>query len=61
MSFIWKLAIFSVIQDFTGFASTVNTEFEITILNALFSLIESLIDAQFAKAFCFMIDVLIFL
>ena len=30
MSFIWKLAVFSVIQDFTGFASTVITEFEIT-------------------------------
>ena len=32
MSFIWKFAIFSVIQDFTDFASTVNTEFEITFL-----------------------------
>ena len=32
MSFIWKLAIFSVIQDFVGFASTVNTEFERTFL-----------------------------
>ena len=28
--FSWKLAIFSVIQDFTGFASTIITEFEIT-------------------------------
>ena len=35
--FFWKLAIFSVIQDFTGFASTINTEFEITSFNALFS------------------------
>ena len=32
MSFIWKLAIFSVNQDFSGFASTINTEFEITFL-----------------------------
>ena len=32
MSFIWKLAIFSVIQDFTSFASTINTEFEMTYL-----------------------------
>ena len=32
MSFIWELAIFSVIQDFTGFASTINTKFEITFL-----------------------------
>ena len=53
MSFIWKLAIFSVIQDFTGFTSTVNSKFEITFFNALFNLIESLIDAQFARAFCF--------
>ena len=35
MSFIWKLAIFSFIEDFTGFASTVNTEFEITFLMRL--------------------------
>ena len=26
-----------VIEDFTGFASTINTEFEIIFLNALFS------------------------
>ena len=32
MSFIWKLTIFSVIQDFTGFASTVNTEFKVAFL-----------------------------
>ena len=32
MSFIWELAIFSIIQGFAGFASTVNTEFEITFL-----------------------------
>ena len=37
MSFIWKLVIFLVIQDFTGFALTINTEFEIIFLNALFS------------------------
>ena len=37
MSFIWKLAIFSDIQDFTGFASTINTELEITFFNALFN------------------------
>ena len=37
MSFIWRLVIFSVIQDFTGFARTVDTEFEITFLNALFN------------------------
>ena len=61
MNFIWKLAIFSVIQDFTGFASTVNTEFEITFFNELFNEIESLIDAQFAKAFWCFTDVLIFL
>ena len=35
MSFIWKLAIFSVIQDSTGFASTINTEFEITFFDVL--------------------------
>ena len=45
MSFIWKLIIFLVIHDFAGFASTINTEFEIIFLNALFSQIESLIDA----------------
>ena len=37
MRFIWKLATFSVIQDFTGFASTINTEFEMTFFDALFS------------------------
>ena len=37
MSSIWKLDVFLVIQDFTGFASAVNTEFEITFFNALFS------------------------
>ena len=37
MVFAWRLAIFPVIQDFTGFASTINTEFEITFLNALFN------------------------
>ena len=41
MSFIWKLVIFLVIIDSTGFSSTINTEFEITFLNALFSKIES--------------------
>ena len=61
MSFISKLAKFSVNRDFTGFASTINTEFEITIFNALFNLLESLINAQFAKALCFLIDVLTFL
>ena len=29
--------MFLVIQDFTGFASTINTEFELICLNALFS------------------------
>ena len=37
MSFI---VIFLVNHDFTGFASTINTEF--------------VIDAQFANAFCFL-------
>ena len=37
MSFIWKLVIFLVIQDFTGFASTINTKFEIIFFNVLFS------------------------
>ena len=32
MSFIWKLVIFLGILDFTGFASTINTEFEIIFL-----------------------------
>ena len=32
MSLIWKLATFSVIQGFTGFASTINTEVEIIFL-----------------------------
>ena len=50
-----------VILDFTGSASTINIEFEIIFLNALFSYIESLIDAQFAKAFCVLINVIIFL
>ena len=35
MSFICKLVIFSVIQDFTSFASTINAEFEIIFLNAV--------------------------
>ena len=54
MSFIWKLVLFLVIEDFTGFASTINTEFETIFLNALFSYIESLIDAQFAIVFRFL-------
>ena len=29
---MWKLGIFLVIQDFTGFASTIDTEFEIIFL-----------------------------
>ena len=37
MSFIWKFVIFLVVKDFTGFASTINTDFEIVFLNALFS------------------------
>ena len=37
MSFIWKLVIFLVILNFTIFASTINTKFEIIFLNALFS------------------------
>ena len=53
MSFICKLVIFLVIQDFTCFASKINTEFEITFLNGLFNYIESLIYADFAIAFCF--------
>ena len=61
MSFIWKLVIFLVIHDFTGFVSTINTECEIIFFNALFNKIDSLIDAQFAKAFCFLINVPIFL
>ena len=32
MSFIWKLAIFLVIEDITGFVPTINIEFEITFL-----------------------------
>ena len=35
--FIWKLVRFLVIRDFTGFVLTSNTEFEIILLNALFS------------------------
>ena len=35
-----------VILDFAVFSSTINIEFEITFLNALFSQIESLINAQ---------------
>ena len=35
MSFIWKFVIFLGIQDFTGCASAINTEFEI-FLNVLF-------------------------
>ena len=35
MSFIWELVTFSVIQDFTGFASTVDIESEIRFFNAL--------------------------
>ena len=30
MRFIWKVVTFLVIQDFTGFVSTINTEFEMT-------------------------------
>ena len=52
MSFSSKLVIISVIQDFTGFASTINT-----FLNALFTLIESLRDTEFSIAFCFSINV----
>ena len=47
MSFIWQFVIFLVIQDLTGFVSAINIESEIIFLNALFSLIECLIDAQF--------------
>ena len=36
MSFIWKLVIFLVIHDFTGFALTIATECEILFLNAGF-------------------------
>ena len=53
MSFICKLFIFLVIHDFTGIASTINTEFDIGFFYPLFSYIDTLIDAQFAKAFCF--------
>ena len=35
MSFIRKFVIFLVMQDLTGFALTINTEFEIIFLNAL--------------------------
>ena len=35
MSFIWKSVRFLVNQDFTSFASTINTEFEIIFLNVL--------------------------
>ena len=38
MSFISKLVTFLVLQDFTGFASTIYTEFEIIFLSTLFSL-----------------------
>ena len=61
MGFIWKLFIFLVIHDFTGFAPTINTEFDMILFNPLFSKIDSLIDAQFAKAFGFLINVLILL
>ena len=37
MSFIWKLVICLVIQDFTGFASTINIEFEMAFLYVRFS------------------------
>ena len=60
MSFIWKLVKFLAILDFTGFASIINTDFRIIFLNALFSLIEPLIDIQFAIAYCLLINVLIF-
>ena len=36
MSFISKLVTFLVLQDFTGFASTIYTEFEIIFLSTLF-------------------------
>ena len=36
VSFIWKAAISSVISGFTGFASTIDEEFEISISNTLF-------------------------
>ena len=32
MSFICKIFIFLDIHDFTGFASTINTEFDMTFL-----------------------------
>ena len=50
MNCTWKLAIFLVIHSFTGFASTINAEFEIISFNVLFGQIDSLINAQFAKA-----------
>ena len=59
--FCKRLVIYLVIQHFTGFASTIHSGLEIILLNALFSLIESLIHAQFANAVCFLINVLIFL
>ena len=61
MSFLWKIVTFVVIHDFKGFALTINTEFKLLLFNVLFSYINSLIDAQFAKAFCFLINVIIFL
>ena len=54
------LFIFLVIHEFTRFASTINTEFDIMFFNALFSSINSWTDAQFAKAFSFLIKVPIF-
>ena len=35
--FYLEIRFFLVIQDFTGFASKINTEFEIIFLNVLFS------------------------
>ena len=35
--FYLEISYILVVLNFTGFASTINTEFEITFLNALFS------------------------
>ena len=45
MSFIFKLVTLLVLLDFTGFASTIDTKFEIKFFNAC------LIDDQLAIVF----------
>ena len=56
MSFSCKFFIFLVIHNFTGFASTINTEFEIIFFNAFLTKASLSWNAQFTKTFCLFLN-----